>query len=407
MAPCGTPRFGSGDFTACMELNTANPQLGDIFKVTDLSNLTGPYAPGPINQQTGQLIAIGDLWELREFKPGTCASGMLPTHPGLTHWELEPKGCEGSPDGAQVEMCICDCPPSPIGPAGGCSSNYTCPNSSQMSSAYLTIGGQTPQVGDKLYSDCIPQVYNHQSCTWEITAVGNLGTAMGDRQPSNECDQVNENRGCLNPNAINYNQCCNQDPHCTPVISDPECCRFEHEPDQKGCLDSTASNYMTCCDLTIPGCTPTIQYDECCKYDRDPEPCETYITPNDPDWGHCSECFAGTAAGPNNAHNSTMAAITGWNCECCKEEVSEEIECQCCKGGYPVSVAQSVPANPGCSVLNGTSGFSNCQTHPLSGGPQTIDCEGRGSGGEGVGAGPPIDKGLREILQRRANIKKK
>ena len=133
-------------------------------------------------------------------------------------------------NGAQVEMCICDCPPSPIGPAGGCVSNYTCPNSTSMSTAYITIGGQTPQVGDKLYSDCVPQVLNMQSCTWEITAVGNLGTSQGNRQPSTACG--------------NY------------AIF--------------GCRDSNAINYMDCCDLTIPGCVPTIQYDACCKYEDDP-----------------------------------------------------------------------------------------------------------------------------------------
>jgi hypothetical protein len=46
-----------------------------------------------------------------------------------------------------------------------------------------------------------------------------------------------------------------------------------------------------------------------------------------------------------------------------------EIKCQCCdKHNQPVSMVQTVPSTPGCSVLNNPPNFTNCQTHPLSGG---------------------------------------
>ena len=54
----------------------------------------------------------------------------------------------------------------------------------------------------------------------------------------------------------------------------------------------------------------------------------------------------------------------------------EDIYCQCCEGGYPISMATTVPPNPGCSVLNDpASGITNCDTHPISGGPHTNPCK--------------------------------
>jgi len=92
-----------------------------------------------------------------------------------------PPGTPPTPgQAAQVQMGICDCP------NGGCDSQYTLPNMSQMSSSYLTVDNQTPVVGDKVYSPCMPQ--SAGQCTWEITAVGGGGTSQGDRQSSTDCD---------------------------------------------------------------------------------------------------------------------------------------------------------------------------------------------------------------------------
>ena len=80
--------------------------------------------------------------------------------------------------------------------------------------------------------------------------------ACGNQPCPPPCGQVNEDSGCLDVNALNYNECCNGDPACTVIASNPECCRYD-QGDHKGCMDSTAINYMTCCDLNIPGCVPT------------------------------------------------------------------------------------------------------------------------------------------------------
>ena len=60
------------------------------------------------------------------------------------------------------------------------------------------------------------------------------------------------------------------------------------------------------------------------------------------------------------------------------------IYCSCCVNGFPQSMAAPVPANPGCSVLNSSaSGITNCQTHPMSGGPNIDPCK--------PGPGEPTD----------------
>jgi hypothetical protein len=43
----------------------------------------------------------------------------------------------------------------------------------------------------------------------------------------------------------------------------------------------------------------------------------------------------------------------------CRPSDDEMIQCQCCEGGAAQSMATPVPANPGCSVLNG-GGLYNC-----------------------------------------------
>tara|TARA_R110002167_G_scaffold107948_1_gene275838 strand:+ start:129 stop:1121 length:993 start_codon:yes stop_codon:yes gene_type:complete len=308
-----------------------------------------------------------------------------------------------SPDGAQIAMCICDCPPPPTGPAGGCSSNYTCPNSSQMSNAYLTIGGQTPQVGDKFYSDCMPQVNQHV-CTWEVTAVGNLGTSQGNRQPSTECgSQVNEDRGCMDTNALNYNECCDTtDPNCIPNIDTKECCRYEGGTEDKGCMDPNATNYNVCCNGD-PNCTVIGPNPECCKYEHEPDPCKT----------NPKECwFCKSAGNPCVQFSQTSASFTATytgikyatQADCmtnsdCGERGGELEHCQCCNGGYAQSMSQQVPIGT-CSSLNGgVNNLTNCQSSQS----QPINCKKPG----------PIDGfpvGLSESLirmQKLANIIKK
>jgi hypothetical protein len=143
-------------------------------------------------------------------------------------------------------------------------------------------------------------------------------------------DPVNEDRGCMDPNALNYNECCDTtDPNCIPNIDTKECCTYlsvdpcddfnavsvslqqgccgkcvngvytgsstdqcgilgnpnfcdccpEPVGDERGCMDSNATNYMECCPQNnYPGCVATIPTnEECCKYDIEPtdDPCIT------------------------------------------------------------------------------------------------------------------------------------
>ena len=158
----------------------------------------------------------------------------------------------------------------------------------------------------------------------------------------------------------------------------------------EGCLDPNATNNGACCDPNISPGDCTIHNKKCCKYERGGCPTGNIITPNDPDWGACQECLQIQPS----AMTGPPAAITGPHCECCREEVSEEIECHKCLNGYPIG--NMFPNPPGC---DNTQGWYTVQTF------NSDDCFPTGDNGEHPEDMPPIDKGLREILQRRANIK--
>ena len=113
---------------------------------------------------------------------------------------------------------------------------------------------------------------------------------------------------------------------------------------------------------------------ECCDPNintNEPCPHGTVIvgaTPQDPNEGHCMECFAGTAAGPNNAHNPTMAAITGWNCECCEKDshTNTSRKCERCDdpsefrlNGACTKCIEDLPNNPGCCKKDGHTNTGN------------------------------------------------
>ena len=159
------------------------------------------------------------------------------------------------------------------------------------------------------------------------------------------CDPINEDKGCLDINALNYNVCCNGDPACTVVGPNPECCEYEHEPDHKGCMDSTAINYMDCCDPNIPGCTPTLPNPECCKYEHQDIPgCLDQSAIN---YNTCCD-------DPNNPNCTPTIQYD----ECCKyERQGETKHCTCCKktengtiAGFSLSTA--IPIGDSCSQFN-------------------------------------------------------
>ena len=111
-----------------------------------------------------------------------------------------------------------------------------------------------------------------------------------------------------------------------------ECCKRDGTGDDvRGCMDPSAINYMQCCPGNPAGCVPTVQFDDCCEYDRGDKCPNGIITQAHPDWGYCQECFF-NPPGPN-------PTITGIKCECCKErrDPALEIECHKCDNGYPIS----------------------------------------------------------------------
>ena len=252
---------------------------------------------------------------------------------------------------------------------------------------------------------------------------------MADCQADPKCGSTQDERGCLDINALNYNVCCDNDPNCIVTIPDPECCRYEHEPDHRGCMDSTAINYMDCCDLNIPGCTPTLsdptccKYEggsedkgcmdpsatnyniccngdpnctvvgsnqECCRYEGDPNPCDTnpkecwFCEPGDINtsgWvdpmaltnsnGGCIQFLSTSAtfaSGYSGQMYTTQSDCTT-NSDCGPTTRGELEYCQCCNGGNAQSQMQQVPIGS-CSSLNGgPDNLTNCQpqqSQPIS-----------------------------------------
>jgi len=140
--------------------------------------------------------------------------------------------------------------------------------------------------------------------SWAFANSVTLFTNQSDCALNTECDddggEMINCQCCQNGNGIGWG---------TPVPASPGC----------SALDGTSTP-------PLYNCTPnTSTLVDCGDHNHNDGPCPhgtvtMGATPQDPNEGHCMECFAGTAAGPNNAYNSAMASITGWNCECCKKD---------------------------------------------------------------------------------------
>ena len=207
--------------------------------------------------------------------------------------------------------------------------------------------------------------------------VQNIYPTMAACQADPECGDDPEERGCLDPMALNYNQCCDLSiPNCIPVLSTPECCEYEHG-DQKGCMDSTAINYMTCCDPNIPNCVPTANSPECCEYEGEPDPCKLnpkecwFCTPGDidtSDWqdpmalvnanGGCIQFLSTSGAFASSYSGQMYPTQSDCNANSeCRPSDGETKHCTCCKkteNGTVVgfSLSTAIPVGDSCSQFN-------------------------------------------------------
>ena len=190
-------------------------------------------------------------------------------------------------------------------------------------------------------------------CLFDYPSVWGGNTSIGgSTDPSYvaKCEDPEE-RGCLDPMALNYNQCCDLNiPNCIPVLSTPECCEYEHG-DQKGCMDSTAINYMTCCDPNIPNCVPTANSPECCEYEGEPDPCKLnpkecwFCAPGDidtSDWqdpmalvnanGGCIQFLSTSGAFASSYSGQMYPTQSDCNANSeCRPSDGETKHCTCCK----------------------------------------------------------------------------
>ena len=168
------------------------------------------------------------------------------------------------------------------------------------------------------------------------------------------------------------------DPKC--IHLNEEDCTEECNPPPTGCTDPLALNY-----------NPNAQVDDgSCEYQTG---CEEEPNGNENQYDGCWSCHGDALGGqgscwqPPQQWINTNGIPQGFNfynteADCiaagpdCQDK--EEIQCQCCDNGNPVSMAGTYPATPGCSALNGGT-FSNCSLHPQSGG-QRIKCKPQSTG---------------------------
>ena len=163
----------------------------------------------------------------------------------------------------------------------------------------------------------------------------------------------------MEPTACNYDPTAN-----CPVDSD--CC-FGTDC---GCTDPMASNY-----------DPLAVCNEGCQYDCSINPAGCFWCPSEhglgvtfpwplPNGMTCQTVTVphATWVTQNNYTIYNSYSDCGNLSQACNW-FPNNVKCQCCKDGNPISMVTQVPANPGCSVLNDpANNITDCSLHPASGG---------------------------------------
>ena len=118
---------------------------------------------------------------------------------------------------------------------------------------------------------CLRYVGQGQTATFQTLQTANV---LGVEPSCKECEDPGSGTdipGCLDQSALNYNECCDNDPNCTPTENNKECCRYERVNEDKGCIDPNATNNGVCCNGD-PACTVVGSNPECCEYESEPCP---------------------------------------------------------------------------------------------------------------------------------------
>ena len=265
--------------------------------------------------------------------------------------------------------------------------------------------------------NCTPTISNPKCCRYE----------GGD-----------EDRGCMDPNALNYNKCCDTtDPNCVPNIDTKDCCKYDVEPSIHVWDLGTCCQPGQACGLWYPmlGSSLGISFvvtnpvyqqanndlwlalgspavgdfnriyaqGTCVEY-IGLIPLNTYPIwnassvnntflnswPLDTNLYNDCKCEDGRGGTEDkgcmdpNALNNGECCNGDPNCtaiypnpECCRYEDDpvEEIYCECCKGQYAQSMAQTVSSPADCIGAENTvyagMGVYGCNVSPVSGGPGT------------------------------------
>ena len=258
---------------------------------------------------------------------------------------------------------------------------------------------------------------------WQYEGISTSGQLMGffdDTQlnsfPDCETCERNENNGTNDKPCKDFmaatpqmqNNCCvkcaagsvtNPSDPCYILTEGCKCCPDPTGGDERGCMDPTAINYNVCCPgNNYPGCVPNIPSNEdCCEYEDNPNPCKD--NPN-PECFWCHESTQCQPVGTNLGYalaNSIPLFFDLNDCQAqsgCGPREEPMVYCECCKGSNGQSMAQQVPASQGCIGAENTVyaglGVYGCQVSPVSGGPGTKCKKPLPTGGRQIPMGPTL-----------------
>lgn len=316
----------------CMTYNGGQPNVGDTFRSGNAYSL--PNQPGQTFYQSQEIIAVdpgtqggvfnGDLCDTPNQCPGLCE---------FTPGGTGPKGID--PDMAQVA----DTPITPFTNTGEEEYNI-------LDKSDLDMDTQTLKEikNSKKLREAFKKEYTKQLVLSE--------------QTNQECQQIQ---------AIpNFMMCCENTAQWTaPMSSWTSECKAA-----AGQASTINSNYANCCSGDFTGTGD----DNPCK-DNPNEECywcreEGYTGACQPVGSNLNYALANNFplfTNINDCHAQTSCSPT--------DPAEPMVKCQCCIKGMPHSMVQSVPAVPGCEVLNNpANGIYNCTLHPVSGGPKINPC---------------------------------
>jgi len=204
----------------CQDPNSLNTDIHvNVSSWIAQYNGTGGYPVSGVDcdGSWANATSYGSSWQVN-------VPNMTPTGSGPQPWCV--------PSGVSFPSIAC-CSYIP-----GCIDNGMFSNSPQPGIPALNYDpNANGDCGSKPCSENEAWISDHSCCKYPKPILGCTDSAATNYDPLATVDDgsciypVNEDKGCLDINALNYNVCCNGDPACIVITSNPDCCRYEEDPE--------------------------------------------------------------------------------------------------------------------------------------------------------------------------------